>query len=99
VLLVQRKSVESGVKVDNAAAAESPAAATLLVLLSKEAASWAVICDAVGGVGCSAGTWRSMSCICWRRKRMRCSCRVAWISASRTRDRAIFSSADTFVIP
>jgi hypothetical protein len=39
---------------------------------------------------------RSRSTICWRKKRIRCSCSVACISASRTKERAIFSSADTY---
>ena len=38
---------------------------------------------------------RSRSVICCLRNRIRCSCSVAWISASLTRDRAIFRSAET----
>lgn len=41
---------------------------------------------------------RSRSVICCLRNKIRCSCSVAWISASLTRERAIFRSAETLVI-
>jgi len=41
---------------------------------------------------------RSKSVICCLRNKIRCSCSVAWISASLTKDRAILRSAETFVI-
>lgn len=41
----------------------------------------------------------SRSATCCLRKRIRCSCKVACISARRTKERAIFKSADTLVMP
>ena len=51
------------------------------------------------GLVLSVSNSDSKSMLCCRRNRIRCSCNVAWISVSLTSDLAIFSSADTFVIP